>query len=232
MSVFSTVLKTLDLFENKEIMGRPMAWAFGELPLEVYPRARPGLNALYHRPSRNLRFYYQDYPPDSPGAAPRRVYTCLSRDVIAHETGHAIIDGIEPGLLDAIGPHPRALHEGLADLVSVLLAFKSDTLSKFTLSQYRGSILDATAFSNIAEQIGPLLNSKDEPLRVLINEVHLDPNNPQGYASPEQPYALCLALSGALYRILQITTSCSKRRWPNQPTGKSLTRTIRPPGRP
>ena len=203
VSVFSSVLKTLDLFENKEIMGRPLNWAFGDLPLEVYPRARPGLNALYHRASRNLRFFYQDYPPDAPGAAPRRVYTCLSRDVIAHETGHAILDGIEPSLLDAIGPHPRALHEGLADLVSALMAFKSNTLSKFVLGQHYGSIMEATAFSDIAEQIGPLLNSGDAPLRALINDVHLNPEQPMGYARPEQPYELCLVISGALYHILQ-----------------------------
>jgi hypothetical protein len=161
------------------------------------------LNALYHRPSRNLRFFYQDYPPGAPGAPPRRVYTCLSRDVIAHETGHAIIDGIEPGLLDAIGPHPRAIHEGLADMISVLMAFKSDTLSRFVLKHHFGSILEATAFSDIAEQIGPLLNSGDAPLRALINNMHLDPGQPAGYASPDQPYELCQVLSGALYSILQ-----------------------------
>lgn len=203
VSVFSSVLKTLDLFENKEIMGRPLRWAFGDQPLEVLPRARPGLNAIYHRPSRNLRFFYQDYPPDDPGGPPRRVYTCLSRDIVAHETGHAILDGIEPSLLDAIGPHPRALHEGLADLVSTLMAFKSDTLSKFVLSQHLGSIMEATAFSNIAEQIGPLLKSGDEPLRTLINNVHLDPGQFEDYASPDQPYELCLVVSGALYHILQ-----------------------------
>jgi hypothetical protein len=203
VSVFSSVLKTLDLFENKEIMGRPLGWAFGDLPLEVYPRARPGLNALYHRPSRNLRFFYQDYPPDTPGAEPRRVYTCLSRDIIAHETGHAILDGIEPSLLDAIGPHPRSIHEGLADLISALMAFKSNTLSKYVLSQHLGSIIEATAFSDIAEQIGPLLNSGDAPLRALINDMHLDPDQPAHYASPEQPYEICTVLSGALYCVLQ-----------------------------
>jgi hypothetical protein len=203
VTVFSTVLKTLNLFENKEIMGRPISWAFGDLPLEVYPRARPGLNALYHRPSHNLRFYYQDYPPQPPGTTARRVYTCLSRDIVAHETGHAILDGINPDLLDAIGPHPRAIHEGLADLVSVLLAFKSDTLSRYVLSQHYGSILEATAFSDIAEQIGPLLNSKDAPLRVLINNIHLNPEQPIDYASPDQPYEICLVISGALYHILQ-----------------------------
>jgi len=204
VTVFSTVLKTLNLFENKEIMGRPISWAFGDLPLEVYPRARTGLNALYHRPSHNLRFYYQDFSPEPPNTTTRRVYTCLSRDVVAHETGHAILDGIEPSLLDAIGPHPRAIHEGLADLVAVLLAFKSDTLSKYVLSQHYGSILEATAFSDIAEQIGPLLNSKDAPLRVLINDIHLNPEQPIGYASPDQPYELCLVISGALYHILQM----------------------------
>jgi hypothetical protein len=203
VSVFSTVLKTLDLFENKDIMGRPISWAFAGQPLEVYPRARPGLNALYHRPSRNLRFFYQDYPQTAPGTPPRRVYTCLSRDVIAHETGHAILDGIEPGLLDAIGPHPRAIHEGLADMISVLMAFNSDTLSRFVLKHHFGSILEATAFSDIAEQIGPLLNSGEAPLRALINDMHLDSSQPAGYASPDKPYELCLVLSGALYHILQ-----------------------------
>jgi hypothetical protein len=124
-----------------------------------------------------------------------------------------------------------ALHE-LADLVSALVAFKSDTLSKFVLGQHFGSILEATAFSDIAEQIGPLLNSGDQPLRALINDVHLDPDQPVNYARPEQPYELCLVISGALYRILQTHHEQLKQSLAETVTKASPTRSFQPPGRP
>ncbi len=206
-SVFAGILKTLALFEHKEIMGRTIHWAMPGA-LKVYPRrgelSKP--NSFYQR-GVGLSFY------SSRGANPpgEIIYPSLSRDALAHESAHAILDGIEPALYDAIGPHPRALHEALSDLVAVLLAFKSRTLSVYVLKQSVGSLLDVTEFSGLADQIGAqkaenlarLLRNSPTPLRSLVNNAHLDPSRPEGFAPPDQPYAISLALSGALYHVLQ-----------------------------
>ena len=99
-SVLGTVVKTMRLFSDKSALGRPVKWAFDHPQLRVLPRAGEGANAFYERESRSLQFYYFRNP-NNPA---QTVYTSLSRDVVAHETGHAIIDGIAPALYDAITP--------------------------------------------------------------------------------------------------------------------------------
>jgi hypothetical protein len=50
----------------------------------------------------------------------------LSRDIVSHETGHAIIDGVAPDLYNAVTPQSLALHEAMADLAALLLAFETN----------------------------------------------------------------------------------------------------------
>ena len=50
-------------------------------------------NAFYSRASKSIQFYY--FYKDG-----KRVNTCLSHDIIAHETGHAILDGLRPYFLE------------------------------------------------------------------------------------------------------------------------------------
>jgi hypothetical protein len=57
--------------------------------LILVPHAGSGKNAFYDRHSKSLQFYYYS-APDGPR------YTCLSHDIIAHEAGHACLDGIRP----------------------------------------------------------------------------------------------------------------------------------------
>jgi len=136
VSAFATVLKTIYLFEGARqekghfmqrpfsgerakdtlthTLGRPLTWAFDSLQLLVVPRAGELANAYYHRDSHSLQFFY--YP--SPKDRSKNVYTCLSRDIVAHETGHAIVDGIAPDLLDACTPQSLGIHEAIADLTA------------------------------------------------------------------------------------------------------------------
>jgi len=94
---------------------------FRRAAIAGHPRAGKMSNAFYQRDSHSLQFFYNQ-ARTAPG---RTIYTCLSRDIVAHETGHAIIDGIVPDLADNSSPQSLALHEGLADLTALLLAFSS-----------------------------------------------------------------------------------------------------------
>ena len=57
--------------------------------LIVVPHAGYGQNAFYDRRSKSLQFYYFDRGTD-------RTFTCLSTDIVNHEFGHAVLDGIRP----------------------------------------------------------------------------------------------------------------------------------------
>lgn len=200
VSVFSTVLKTMDMFEEKDVLGRKVQWAFEGEQLLVVPRAGEAQNAFYHRDSRSLSFFYFD----SPGGRgkTRRVYTCLSPDIVSHETAHAMIDAIAPDLYNAVAPQSLALHEALADLTAVILALRVDALKRRVLKLTMGDLKKADAFDRLAEEFGEAKHGPDRPyLRRLRNEASLNPKWGEPVRSRE-PHDLSEVLSGALYELL------------------------------
>ena len=130
VSVFATVLRTMYMYEEQDTLGRRVAWGFDAPQLLVVPRAGWWANAYYERRSHSLQFF-------SFRAGGKLIHTSLSRDIVAHETAHALIDGIDPDLYDALDPQSLALHEGVADLTAVLIAFRSGKLRRAVLDQDR-----------------------------------------------------------------------------------------------
>lgn len=201
VSVFSTVLKTINMFEGTRkkrdsVLGRSINWVFDSPQILVVPRAGEMANAYYHRDSNSLQFFYFLSPKDK-----EKVYTCLSRDIVAHETGHAIIDGIAPDLLDAYTPESLAIHEAVADLTSLLMAFESRNLALMVLRETSGSIDDTTQFSSIGEEFGIELMKNGRYLRNLKNEKNLEKGDENCVKSMD-PHVLCEVMSGALYEVM------------------------------
>ena len=190
VSTFGCVHKTLKLFEEADALGRRVEWAFDAPQLLVVPRAGEWANAFYERESRSLQFFYFK-------ANGKTIHTCHSQDIVAHETAHAILDGVVPDLYNAITPQSLAIHEAVADLAAVLCSFRCRELSEKVLGQTGGSIRQSTAFSGIGEQFAGALNEQRNYLRDLDNDRGL-PN----LADRADPHALSEVLSGALYRML------------------------------
>jgi hypothetical protein len=204
VSVFATVLRTLAMFEKVDTLGREVAWAFDGPQLLLVPRAGEWANAFYERESRSLQFF--SFERDGV-----TIHTSLSRDIVSHEAGHAILDGIAPALYHAITPQSLALHEAIADMTALFLSFESRDLVDAVLSQTGGSIRDSTAFNSIAEEFGRALDpqGRSHYLRSLLNQKTLDPNDTsydeQGRPNRvgrDQPHTLSEVLSGALYRVV------------------------------
>lgn len=194
VSLFATVLKTMYMYEEPDNLGRELTWAFGAPQLLLVPRAGEWANAFYERDSHSIQFFYF-----TSGSGP--IYTALSRDIVAHETGHAILDGIAPDLYNAISPQSLALHEAMADLTALIMAFRSHTLRETVLEQTNGSIQNPTAFASIAEEFG-LATGRQGSLRDLVNDYSLDPTSPNAVARDE-PHELSQVLSGALYSVMR-----------------------------
>src|SRR5689334_8941554 len=193
VSVFATVFRTIYLYEDRRVLGRKITWAFGAPQLLVVPRAGWLANAYYERRSHSLQFF--QFQADD-----QLIQTSLSRDIVAHETGHALIDGIDPDIYDALDPQALALHEGVADLTAMLLAFNSRALRLAVLKQTNGSIRESTAFSSIGEQFGRAIDPDRKAgwLRNLLNDATLsaDPND-----EPEE-HELSKVISGVLYEFV------------------------------
>jgi hypothetical protein len=110
-NVYAVVMRVLARFERS--LGRRVGWSFLGHQLTVAPHAFLDLNAYYSKDDRALFFGY--YPSDG-----SYVFTCLSHEVIAHETTHALVDGLRPTYTYPSSPDQAAFHEGFADIVALL----------------------------------------------------------------------------------------------------------------
>jgi hypothetical protein len=206
VSVFTTVMRVLKLFESKEALGRPLSWAFPGEQLLVVPRAGEWANAFYDRESRSLQFFF--FTPAADMAKPakdrRVIYTALSPDIVAHEAGHAVLDAIAPDLYDAITPQALAMHEAIADLVAVFFTFEIHDLRLHVLKQAKGDLAAAREFGWIAEEFGTeLAENGDQYLRSLLSETHINAERKDGdYLKSDEPHDLSVVLSACVFRTL------------------------------
>lgn len=193
VSAFGMVLRTMYMYEEPDNLGRDLVWAFSAPQLLLIPQAGEWANAFYERDSHSLQFFYFTNEAGT-------LHTALSRDIVAHETAHAILDGIAPSLYHAITPQSLALHEAIADLTALIMAFRSSKLRETVLEQTNGSIRNPTAFASIAEEFGRAIGH-EESLRNLVNEKSLDPSSPHAVQRAE-PHDLSQVLTGALYSVM------------------------------
>lgn len=221
-SVFAAVMDTIAMYEEADNLGRSITWAFEAPQLLVVPRAGDLANAYYERESHSLQFF--SFKPEVKqtvvGPIPETIYTALSRDIIAHETAHALLDGIAPSLYDAFTPQSLALHESVADLSAVLMAFRSDKLREKILEQTHGRIYVPTAYNAMATEFGTALQGAGgrKALRDLMNKRNLCPDDVSidRYGEPNRvsrsnPHALSEVLSGALYAVM-VEMHCREKR--------------------
>ena len=124
------------------------------------------------------------------------MYTCLSHDVVAHETAHAVLDGLRHRFLEPGLPDQAAFHEGFADVVALLSVFSLPAVVEVclgpdnaegrisrkavTADQLRRSVL-----TGVAEQLGDVLTQG----RGALRQSALDPPPPgwdqdPAYAEP------------------------------------------------
>lgn len=191
VSVFGAVMKMIDMFEEPDVLGRRLRWAFAGEQLLVVPQAGTMQNAFYHRGSRSLQFFSFD-DPKTPG---EKVHTCLSPDIVAHEATHAILDGIAPDLYDATSPQALAIHEAIADIGAVMFALRSRRLREQVLEMTGGDLKQSNAFNRIAQQFGEAVYGPGRPLRDLTNDRTMA-------EAPNEPHELSEVLTGALYSML------------------------------
>ena len=114
-NVYAIIMRVLCRFEFA--LGRRLAWSFMGHQIQVAPHAFADANSYYSKEDHGLFFGY------FPGHDGRPVYCCLSHDVVAHETTHALLDGLRDRYTLPSGPDQAAFHEGFGDTVALLSVF-------------------------------------------------------------------------------------------------------------
>lgn len=114
-NTYAIVMRILARFEFA--LGRRVRWSFPTHQIKVVPHAFADANAFYSEGDEGLFFGY------FPGRGGQKIFTCLSHDIVAHETTHALIDGLRTRFTDPSSPDQAAFHEGFSDVVALLSVF-------------------------------------------------------------------------------------------------------------
>ncbi|MFZ2295765.1 MAG: hypothetical protein WB542_17515 [Polaromonas sp.] len=124
--VYAIVMRTLARFEYA--LGRRTSWSFSGHQLHVAPHAFCEANAYYSAGDRALLFGYFE------GKRQKTIFTCLSHDIVAHETTHALLDGLRDRYTDPSGPDQAGFHEGFSDVVALLSVFSLRSIVELGLT--------------------------------------------------------------------------------------------------
>ncbi|MDB6151921.1 MAG: hypothetical protein JWL90_374 [Chthoniobacteraceae bacterium] len=192
---FSVVRETLTMFQRA--LSNPCPWEWNNAhnvePLSVYPHGLPDvMNAYYSRQEKALRFGDFVQPGTTP---PQHIYTCRSFDIVAHETGHAVLDGIKPAWLGFNNPpQTGGLHESFGDLTAIFLALSQLDQVEAVVAQTKANLHDKTFLADLAEQFGLSLG-RPNGLRNADNDLKLSEVG-------SEVHALSQVFTGAIYDIL------------------------------
>jgi hypothetical protein len=161
--VYAVASKTIQNFEIA--LGHRILWAAHignkEDPLyvrrlRIYPHALRQQNAYYSSNKKALLFGYfpastTDAGHNLPGGT---VFTCLSKDIITHETTHALLDGLHPYFNEPSNPDVLAFHEAFADIVALFQHFSQPEAVRNQIAQTRGNLNKDNLLSQFARQFG------------------------------------------------------------------------------
>jgi hypothetical protein len=181
MNAYAIAMRTLLRFEFA--LGRRVGWGIYGHQLKIVPHAFEEANAFYSPEMEALLFgYIRRSEP---------TFLCLSHDIVAHETAHALLDGLRDKFMAPSSPDQAALHEAFADIVALLSVFGLPELvqnlitpleeqdrtappglvrkSKLTFSELKRS-----ALLGLAEEMRT--EAADARVNALRRSVEIDPN--------------------------------------------------------
>jgi hypothetical protein len=195
---FAVVRLTLSMYQRALASGgnaAPLPWewnsASNTAPLKVFPHGLPNvMNAFYSRTEKALKF--GDFIPSG---GTERVYTCRSFDIVSHEAGHAVLDGLKPQwLLNGNPPQTGGLHEAFGDLTAIFLALSQLDQVEAVIAQTKANLHDKTFLADMAEQFGLALG-RPNGLRNADNDFTLGQTG-------NEVHAISQVFTGAVYDIL------------------------------
>ena len=216
--VYAVAMTTIQNFERA--LGRTVFWSplcvkqdSGQqeyLPvqrLRIYPHAIREENAYYDPAKKALLFGYFPARPELPadGMPGGITFSCLSHDIIAHETTHAILDGMQRYFLEPNNRDVLAFHEAFADLVALFQHFTYPEILRHQIARARGDLGTETLLGQLAVQFGratgkrsALRDALGAPNKATGKWERAEPR-PQAYIDEEEPHARGALLVASMF---------------------------------
>ncbi len=193
VNVWAVLQRALTFFEEGSGLGRRIPFGFEGNRLIVLPHAGYGKNAYYDRKSKSLQFYYFDQDGE-------RIYTCLSTDIINHEFGHAVLDGVRPYYYESSLVQTGAFHEFIGDLTAILIILRNNNFRRTIADETKGDISAAANLTSLAEQFGNAVSEKPY-LRTALNK-----HTMTDVKDSDEPHDVSEVLTGAMFDIIKELT--------------------------
>ena len=129
--------------------------------LHLYPHALRAANSYYSPAAHGILFGYFRADAKDPGSnlPGQTIFTCLSHDIVAHETTHAIVDGIRTYFSEHTNQDVPALHEAFADLAALFRHFSHREVLLDTI-QRTGGKLYAYQLQSDAVAAAPVISAE------------------------------------------------------------------------
>ncbi len=216
--VYAVAMNTIQSFEKA--LGRRALWSgrYDEnLPgkrkeeyiqrLRIYPHAIREANAYYSPVKKALLFGYfpastLDITQHLPGGM---VFTCLSQDIIVHETTHALLDGMHRRFIEPTHPDTLAFHEAFADIVALFQHFSMKEVLIHQIAKTKGDLTSQSLLGELAQEFGKAIGNYGA-LRSAIGKVNPETKkwelavpDPEGYKKTLEPHARGAILVSAIF---------------------------------
>jgi hypothetical protein len=216
---YAVTMTTIKNFERS--LGRLALWRPFLLPdsspekrhdvyvprLRIYPHALREANAFYSPQKRALLLGYFPAPTDDvrfhlPGGI---VFCCLSHDVVAHETTHALLDGMHRRFIEPSNVDVLAFHEAFADICALFQHFSMTEVLQQQIAKTRGDLSTENLLGQLAQEFGNATGFHGA-LRDALGKVKEETGrweatkpDPQQLASVTEPHARGSLLVAALF---------------------------------
>ncbi|MEA2940561.1 MAG: hypothetical protein QOD09_1090 [Bradyrhizobium sp.] len=175
---YAVAMKTIEYFERA--LGRVALWAPREkqVPVEklvndkktvvsekrteyvqrlrIYPHALRAQNAFYSPERKALLLgYFTASGSNAEGLLPGSViFTAVSHDIVAHETTHALLDGVHRRFREPTNTDVFAFHEAFADIVALFQHFTLPEALTNQIAATRGDLEKQNILGQLAVQFG------------------------------------------------------------------------------
>jgi hypothetical protein len=140
--------------------------------LRVYPHALREANAYYSPDKKALLFGYFPASRTDPGCnlPGGMVFSCLSHDIVAHETTHALLDGLHRRFIEPSNVDVWAIHEAFADIVALFQHFSYPEVLRHQIAGTQGDLQKQNLLAQLAHQFGQAIG-RYGALRDSLGEV-------------------------------------------------------------